>query len=132
MRTAIALCISLFALSARADVDPDTVAKIDKEREKAFADISKSHGDKKPSEMDNDERKQVIQEQQAAQAAILEKNGTDAKEYGRYSAKMNQDQREQAKRTRESMDAKEKADKDAASKPKEIVVEKGLPEGEED
>ena len=81
--------------------------------------------------MDNDERRAVIEEQKAAQKEVLEKNGTDEKEYAHYSARMNKEQRDDAKREREKLDDKDKA----AAKPpakKEIVVEKGLPEGEVD
>src|SRR5437773_183515 len=92
MSRIVAVCVAIFALAARADMDPGKAAQIDKEREAAYADIAKQHGGKKSTEMDNDERKQVIEEQKAAQKDILDKNGTDEKEYAHYTARMNKDQ----------------------------------------
>ena len=115
---------------AFADLDPDQLAKIEREKDEALADVAKKHGDKKPSEMDAAERKQLIQEQAAAERAVLEKNGVSAKEYARGSAKLSRDGRDQMKKTSKELEEKAKADKAAAEAAKnkkgEIPIQRGF------
>ncbi len=116
-----------------ADIDPETVAKVQHDRDKAMADINKKYGDRKSSELSQDERRDMIADQQAADQKVLEKNRVDAKEMARYEATMSLDERAAAKAAKEKLVEKDKKDaeakKKAAEDPKgnrEIPIQRGF------
>src|SRR5438128_852334 len=85
----------------------------------AMADIAKKYGNKKSSELSQDERRDMIQEQRAAENAVMEKNGVDPKEMARYEAKMNLADRAATKTEREKLDQKAEEEKKAAEAKKQ-------------
>src|SRR5438105_2637080 len=107
---ALALCLTL----AADDLNPEKAAKVQKDRDDAMADIAKKYGNKKSSELSQDERRDMIQEQRAAENAVMEKNGVDPKEMARYEAKMNLADRAATKAEREKLDQKVEEEKKAA------------------
>jgi hypothetical protein len=126
MRHAL-LALLLASPALAADLNPKTVAKIQREQNAAQEEIEKKHGNKKPSEMSSSERKEVIKETSAAQKEVLEKNKVDAKEFARYQAKMSQDDRAETAAAEKDLEAAAEKDKKAgAAKPAEIKVQKGF------
>lgn len=120
----------LLALAAD-DLSPEKAAKVQKDRDKAMSDVAKKYGNKKSSELSQDERREMIRDQRAAETAVLDKNGVDPKEFARYEAKMSLNDRAATKAERERLDRKEQDDKktaDQQSAPKEIQIQRGFNE----
>ena len=126
--TRIALATLLLAVPPLAgNLDPQKVAKIQREQKQAMDEVDKQHGNKKASEMSSVERKEVIRAQADAQRAVLEKNGVEAKDLARYTAKMSRSERAQAQAADKELEKKETADKVAAAqKPAEIKIQRGF------
>src|SRR3954468_729722 len=108
------LVFALLLTLAADDLTPQKAAQVEKDREKAMADVAKKYGNKKSSELSPDERREMIQDQRAAENGVLEKNGVDAKDMARYQTKMGADDRAAAKNERERLDKKDADDKKAA------------------
>jgi hypothetical protein len=133
MRTlfTLALCTSLTASAADDELNPEKVAKIQSEQDKANKEIAKKYGNRKPSEMNRDERREMIRDTAEAEKAVLEKNKVDAREYTRYNTKMSRDDRAATKVASDKIAADEKAaaEKAEAEKkagPKEIQIQRGF------
>jgi hypothetical protein len=110
-----------------ADLTPEKAAKVQRDRDKALEQINKKYGNKKPSELTTDERREMIAEQRAAESAVLEQNGVEAKEMARYEAKMSLSDRAAAKAERERLDKQEtEAQKGDPDKPAEIQIQRGF------
>jgi len=125
----VALALLCLALGAD-DLNPQKAAKIQKDMDAAMADVAKKYGGKKSSELSTDERREMIRDQRAAEASVLEKNNVDAKEYARYEMKMNLADRAATKEAREQLD-KQEAEKKAAEAKKaqgsgEIQIQRGF------
>jgi hypothetical protein len=136
MKRLTAAMLALAAQLALADdITPEQAAKVERENKKAQEDVAKKYGNKKSSEMSADERREMIADQKAANAKVLEKNGVSAKDYARYEVTANGAQRDAAKASGAALDKKEADQKaaaeKAAAKPADgsagVVVEKGLP-----
>jgi hypothetical protein len=132
MRTALLLAALSFALPAFADDDlnPEKAAKIDRDTDKALKAVDKKYGNRKPSELSSDERKQVIQERAAAEREVLEKHNVSPKAYTSYTARQSRDERAATKQAGAALEAKEQAAeaekaKEAAGGPKEITIQRG-------
>ncbi len=132
MRLLIAVVL-LSGLAAHAgdELAPDQMAKIEHDQKKAAEAVDKKHGNKKPSELSQDERREIIREKAEADQAVLDKAGVDKKDFARAGARMGRDQRAQADAAGKAL---EKKDAEAANAKqggqKEIVVEHGLPPDE--
>lgn len=135
MLRALALLALLCSTAALAgDVSPETAAKVMRERARALEEVNKKHGNKKPSELSGDERRQVIKDQDEATAKVLEKHGVDAKDLARFEARASQEDRAAAAAQAAALDAREADDKKAAEgkqgKSVEtsngIVIERGI------
>lgn len=123
--------VVVLALAAD-DLTPQKAAKVQKDLDQANADVAKKYGNKKSSELSQDERREMIRDQRAAEIAVLDKNGVDPKEYARYEAKMNMADRAATKDARVALDKKEADDKKAAEAAKqggqEIQIQRGFNE----
>jgi hypothetical protein len=129
----LASWLAVPGLSLAADgLDPEKVAQIRREEKAAMAKVNEAHGNKKPSEMDSAERRQVIKEQQEAAAGVLEKHGVSAKEYANYTTRMGREDSKAAGAAEARLEAEEKAKKEAEaqkkSEPQEIVIQQGINE----
>lgn len=71
-----------------AELTPEKVAEIRRDEAQAQSRINEEFGNRKPSEMSNEERAEAIDKQQAASAGVMEKHGVSAKEFARYEARM--------------------------------------------
>lgn len=128
----LALLSSSAALAG--DVSPETAAKVMRERAKALEEVNKKHGNKKPSELSGDERRQMVRDQNEAAAKVLEENGVDPKDFARFEAKASKEERAAAAAQAAALDAKE-ADAKKAAEGKQgkivetsngIVIERGI------
>ncbi len=126
MRT-LFLAAFLLSFAARAgdELTPEKMGQIDHEQQKASDEIDKKHGGKKPSEMSQDERREIIREKAAAEQAVLDKHGVDKKDYTRASAKMGRDDYAAAKSASKALEKKEADAQKAGGGQKEIVIERG-------
>lgn len=117
-------------LSLAEELDPEKVARIRREEKAALAEVDKQHGNKKPSEMSNAERREVIEEQEAAVARVLEKHGVTAKDYLRYTTRMGREDNAAVAEAMERQEAEEKARKEAEARKKagsgEVVIQQGF------
>jgi hypothetical protein len=121
------LLFALLALPSFASAEapsPEDVAKIQFEQQKANADIDKKYGNKKPSELSNDERREMMKEKAAAERDVLDKHGVSAKDFARTQAKQSLDDRAKTR------DANDKLQKDASAKKPAaddngVIIEKG-------
>jgi hypothetical protein len=133
MKTLAALGLALVASTAFAkDLDPTEAVQIEREQEAATKKVNAAHGDKKPSEMDPEERAQVIDEERKARLEVLDRHGVSDKEFSRYQGKLTPEQRVQEKAAAKALDAKEAAakahpaaDPNAAKPPDQVVVQYG-------
>jgi hypothetical protein len=124
----VAVLLSGLRVFAGDEISPEKLGQLEHEQHKAAAEVDKKYGNKKPSELSSDERRQMIKDKAAAEQEVLDKNGVDKKDYVHAQTRMNRDDREQAQRTTKNLEKKELED---AAKPKggqkEVVVEHGLP-----
>lgn len=124
--------LSLVAALLFAQVTPEQLAQVQVDREKAMAEVHKKYGDRQPSELSQDERREMIKDVREAEEKVLEKNGVDPKELARYEAKQSLDDRAATKAAKQQIEEKEK--RDAEKKEKEeaeranqpIQVQKGF------
>jgi hypothetical protein len=126
------LAFALFLALTADDLTPEKAAKVQKDRDQAMADVAKKYGNKKSSELSSDERREMIQDQRAAESAVMEKNGTDPKEFARYEAKMSLDDRAATRAERERLDKKDEDEKKAAEEKQqqqanaEVQIQRGF------
>jgi hypothetical protein len=111
MRPILLSAVLLLSVPALAEaLTPGLVAKIKDEQETAERKVSKAYGDKKPSELSSDERREIIQKTAAADEKVLDSHGVSAKEFNRYVATMSLEERKQEQaETKKIKDAKAKA-----------------------
>lgn len=125
----ISLCL---ALVADEPPSPEKAAVIQVEQDKARAEVSAKFGNKKPTELSAQERKELEKDMDAASKAVLEKNGVDPKQYARDQLKMGRAGYAEKKELVKEIVAKEKAaaeaKKKAENQPKEIQVQRGVSE----
>lgn len=111
------LAVLALAPTARAeDLTPERIAFIQHEQAKADEEIAKQHGDKGPADMDNDERRQYIEERAAAEQKVLEGQGVSAKELAIRSLRMNPDERAEYQQAQQQILEKERAEQEAKQK----------------
>jgi hypothetical protein len=125
--------MSLVAVAALllADLSPEQLAKVQHDRDKAMADVSKKYGDKKPSELSQDERRDMIKDQREAESRVLDENGVDPKEVARYEARLSLDDRAATKAAKQKIEEKEKRDAEEKEKKSkegsgEIPIQRGF------
>ncbi|MFZ5443435.1 MAG: hypothetical protein ACOZQL_25735 [Myxococcota bacterium] len=122
----VTLCL---ALVADEPMPVEKSAAITREQEKAQAEVSAKYGNKKSSELSQDERRQMIREQIEADKKVLDKYGVSAKDWARESIRKDRDQYASQKQAEKALAEKEKAQAEAAKKDpgaKEIQVQKGF------
>jgi hypothetical protein len=118
------------------ELTPEQIAHIRRDEQAAIAKVNTAHGNKKPSEMDNAERRQVIEEQQQALQAVMDKHGVTPKEYARQSAQMGREESKAVEAAAKELEAQEKAATEAAAAaaaqpaeekaPEEIPIQRGF------
>jgi hypothetical protein len=131
LRLVLVLLIPCAAFADEPDIARD--AKVQSDIDKAKADVAKKYGDRPVQELSPEERRARAKDESDASNAALEKNGVDAKSYTHERGKMNREQQQEfSKKVDEIKQNDEAAAK--AKKPEEpqkIVVEKGIPPGED-
>jgi hypothetical protein len=118
----IALFVALMVATSLAhavDLSPEVVAKIQLEERAAVLRVERAHGNKSPSELSPEERKEIIQEQEAAVSDLYERHGVTAKDFARYTAKMSTAEREAVQAAMAKIVEKEEKKLDAAQVPVE-------------
>ncbi|WP_241759234.1 hypothetical protein [Pyxidicoccus parkwayensis] len=105
------------------DLTPEKVAEIRRDDAQAQAKVNEEFGNRKPSELSNEERTQAIDKQQAASAAVLEKHGVSAKEYARYEARMGPEGNARAKAEQQRLEAQAQAAKQPPAPTEEKAAE---------
>lgn len=111
------------------ELTPEKVAHIRRDEATAMKKVDDEFGNRKSSEMSNEERGQAIQKQSAATSSVLEKHGVTAKEYDRFTAKMGPEGNERAKAEGQRLEEQAKSAKQAAAKPaeeKEVTIQQGF------
>ena len=137
-RTSVLLLVSWLAAPglalAQEELTPEKIAAIRRDEQKAQEKVNAAYGNRKPSEMSNEERRQAIQDQQQAGLAVMEKHGVSDKEYSRQVARMGRDEREAVKQAEQKLEAQEQAKREAEQRkveqaqlpPEEIPIQKGI------
>lgn len=118
-------------LLAADDVTPAKAAEIQRAQTKAQAEVSAKYGNKKSSELSPDERRQMVRDQQAADKAVLDKAGVDAKTWARESVKMDRagyaaTQKEVKDQNEAEKKAAEAAKSGKKDGPTEVSVQRGF------
>jgi len=134
MLRAVAIVALSASLTAGAqELNPAKAAQIEHDQQKKFDEIDKQHGNKLPSQLSSDERRDIIKQRSSAEQEVFDKHGVDAKEYTKYITKMGLDDRaamKDASKQLEKKDAEEKVAKepqDSAPKDaKDIPVQRGF------
>jgi hypothetical protein len=118
----------LLALTLTADdpIPPEKSAQIERDQAKAQDEVARKFGNKKSSELSQDERRQMIREQEAADKAVLEKAGVDPKQWARESAKRDRASFAQQKELVKDLAEKEKKAAEALKKAKELAKDKEI------
>lgn len=127
-----ALAVALLAqVALAAELTPQQLALIKREEQKAIEQVNAAHGNKKPSELSSEERRQIIEEQQRASREVLEKYGVGPKDYAKASSNMAGGQRAQVEAEERALAAKEEEERRAAAakknEPAEPEIEYGAP-----
>ncbi|WP_224372978.1 hypothetical protein [Hyalangium versicolor] len=115
---------------AQEDLTPQKIAEIRRDEQASQAKVNAAYGNRKPSEMSNEERGQAAREQQAAGMAVLEKHGVSDKEYSRHVARMGREESAAVAREEKKLDDEAKAAqaaRDAKAAEKKRIEEEGLP-----
>jgi hypothetical protein len=116
-RTSVLLVATWLAVPglalAEEELTPEKVAAIHRDEQAAKAKVDAAYGNRKPSEMTNEERAQAAKDQQAAGLSVMEKHGVSDKEYSRHVATMPPEEREAVARAEKKQEADEKAAKEA-------------------
>ncbi|WP_224249303.1 hypothetical protein [Hyalangium gracile] len=116
-RTSVLLVASWLAVPglavAQEALTPEKIAEIRRDEQAAKAKVDAAYGNRKPSEMSNEERGQAAKEQQAAGLAVLEKHGVSDKEYSRHVAQMDREEREAVAQAEKQLEARDKAAREA-------------------
>ncbi len=130
MRPVTFALLALTALPLRAaaqDLDPKKAALIEHDQQKAYDEIDKKHGNKKPSELSSDERREIIHERAAAEQAVFDKQQVSPKDYTQYTAKMGLDDRAEMKDAAKQLKEKDEAAAQKKEEPqKEIPIQHGF------
>ena len=111
-------------------IAPEKAAGIERQQQKAQAEVTAKYGNKKPTELSREERGQMAKDLASADKAVLEKAGVDPKQWARESLKKDREGYAKNKEMVKGLEEKEKAD-EAAKKvegPKEITVQRGVSE----
>ncbi len=132
MKTPALLLVLTLGLGAQAaePLTPEQLARVRHDEAAALARVEAAHGHRKPSEMEPEERRQVIEEQAAAVQEALRRNGVDAKTYARQSARLDREQWADYEAQLQRLEAQEaRARTPAPRTPRagEIEVEYGTP-----
>ncbi|MCP3145158.1 hypothetical protein [Pyxidicoccus xibeiensis] len=114
-----------------AELSPEKVAQIRRDESQALSKVNDEFGNRKPSEMSNEERGEAVDKQQAASAAVLEKHGVSAKDYARYEARMTPEDNARAKAEEQRLQeqaaqAAKPPEPPAALAPEDIPVQEGF------
>lgn len=111
-------------------IPPEKAAQIERAQQKAQAAVDAKYGNRKLSELSQDERRQLTRDRAEAEAKVLADNGVDAKQWARESLKKDRGAYADAKERVKALVEKEKADAEAAEKAKkasgEVQVQKGF------
>ena len=131
---AASLVLAPPVLAEEEGLSPEKVAAIRRDESAAQAKVEAAYGNRKPSEMSNSERGQVIREQQQEAAKVMEKHGVSAKEYAVYTARMTPDDNSRAANEAKRLEDKAKADKAAEEKKRagdgEVHIQQGFSDAE--
>lgn len=119
-----ALCLTAGPLS------PRETAVIERENEKAQAEVAAKYGNRKLTEMTTDERRSMMKDQADAERKVLEKHNVSANDWAKASEYVSRKDMAERKAIKKELEEKEKADAEAAKKgqPKEIEVQRGISE----
>lgn len=124
-RVVLASLLLSAPLALAADLSPEKVAQIRRDQQAAMERVEKAAGNKKPSEMSNEERRGLIEARAAAQQQVLDKHGVDAREYTNYTLRMGKEERAQTEAAEKKLEAQAKA---AAEKKAEAAKKAGTGE----
>lgn len=132
MRPLLFLLVVLPLTSLAQGLTPGEIAKVQHEEKKALDRVAKKHGNKLPSEMTTEERRELIREQQAAVSAVHQSLEVDAKELARTSARLNLEERKQVVEATRALEEKERqaAKQEAPATEAGVEVFEGLDEGQ--
>ena len=138
----LVLMLSLWLLMpglARAEgLTPEQLASIRRDEQAAMERVDKAHGNKKPSELSTDERRQIIEEQQRAIQEVMDKHGVTRKEYARQVARMGPEGNAAVAEAEKVLEAREQEAAQAAAEaaqkpqaeepkpPEEIPIQRGF------
>lgn len=140
-RTSVLLVASWLAVPglalAEEELTPEKIAAIRRDEKAAQAKVEASNGNRKSSEMSNEERQQSIRDQQQAGLGVMEKHGVSDKEYSRRVARMTPEERQAVDRAEKKLEAEEKAKQEAEQKkqqgeeaeardPDDIPIQQGI------
>jgi hypothetical protein len=136
----VASWLAVPGLALAQELTPEKIAAIRRDEQAAQAKVDAAYGNRKPSEMSNEERRQAARDQQTAGMGVLEKHGVSDKEYARHTARMRPEEREAVAQAEKKLEAEEKAAqaaREAAAKkktdeeaqaPEDIPIQQGINE----
>ncbi len=129
----LSIAVSGLLLIAPDEVPAERAAAIERDQAKATQAVQQKYGNRKSSELSPDERREMVRDQAEAEQKVLDKFGIDRKSWALSQARRTREEREQVKQAAKAMDEQEqtaakKAAEDAASAPKEVVVQRGISE----
>jgi FKBP-type peptidyl-prolyl cis-trans isomerase len=110
-------------------------AAIEREQEKNQTEVNEKYGNRKPSEMTGDERRDMMKDQAEADQKVLDKHNVDQKEWASSQSHRSRDERaevkaekaKQADKEKEKAKADAEAKKKAAAEPnKPIQIQRGI------
>ena len=124
------IALSLLLTVTADEISPEKAATIERAETKAQAEVSKKFGDKKLSELTNEERQAMGKARTEAQQKVLEKEGVDAKTWAISSMKRGREATQQINAAKADQAKKEAdaAQKKPAEPAGEVVIQQGFRE----
>lgn len=127
--------LALFLSLGAEPIPADKAAKVERDYAKAQAKIDEKFGNRKLSEMSQEERRELTRERANAEAEVLDRHGIDAKQWARESIRRDRGEYADMQERVKELEAKEKAAKEAeaaakkaAAEGQEIPVQRGINE----
>jgi hypothetical protein len=113
--------------AAEEPLSPEKLARVRFEEEAAVARVDAAHGNRPPSEMSTEERRQVVAEQAAATEAAHQREGVDSKTYARETAGLSREGHARMEAALENLRAQPAPRPAPRKAPQEIEIDYGTP-----
>jgi hypothetical protein len=118
------------ALAAESELSPEAVARIQRDEKAALARVEAAYGNRPPSQLSQEERRQVVREQQAALEEVYARHQVSSKAFARHTARLGREEREQVDAAHRELEERERTARQAPPEApeQEPTIQRGISE----